>query len=472
MRATRGCTFAKVLAMAAPLESSAAIDRVRVSELRAAEDREFSRRTPRSHALAGRAARHLPAGVPMSWMAGLYPTPPLYVAAGHGARFTDVDGNEYLDFNLCDLSMTIGYGNRTVADALEAQARRGAHFLLPTEDAIVVGELLAERMGLPSWQFTLSASGANSEVIRIARYMTKRPRIVIFGGHYHGHIEETLVCEDDGRIVPDAGGLSPGSATHTTILPFNDLDALEHTLATRDVALVLTEPVMTNCNLVIPEATFHAGVREMTRRYGSLLCMDEAHTFQFAYGGMTREWQLASDFIVLGKGFGSGVAFGLYGMSGDVADCFSAHLDRFVAPRGIATGGTTYGSALALAVARVMLEKVLTTEAYAGVRALGAKLADGLDALFRERGLPWKAFRCGPRAGYCMQPELPRNGVEAFGSLDNELIDARRVFLANRGIWDAVAAAGPQASIAHSGDDIAHYLEAAGDFLDRIVKRP
>ena len=408
-------------------------------------------------------------GVPMSWMAGLYPTSPLYIASGRGASFTDVDGNDYLDFNLCDLSMTIGYGNEVVANALSAQARRGSQFLLPTEDAIAVSEILAERMGLPYWQFTLSASGSNAEVIRIARSMTQRAKIVIFGGHYHGHIEETLACEENGSSVPDTLGLSPSSASHTTILPFNDLEKLEHTLAARDVALVLTEPVMTNCNLIMPDPGFHASLRQLTQRYETLLCIDEAHTFQFAYGGMTREWQLTPDFIVLGKGFGSGVAFGLYGMSDAVAEYFNARFDRFVPPRGIATGGTTYGSALALAVARVVLQEVLTEGAYNRVQSLGKILADGLDALFVRRGLPWRAFRCGPRSGYCLERHLPRNGTEGFRSLDNELIDARRIFMANRGIWDAVAAAGPQTSIAHSDENISTYLAAAGEFLDQIL---
>lgn len=366
----------------------------------------------------------------MSWMSGLFRTPPLYVAEGRGASFTDVDGNTYLDFNLCDLSMTIGYGNETAAQALASQARRGAHFRLPTEDALVVGEILAERMGLPFWQFTLSASGSNTE----------------------------------------GEGLSPGSEAHTTILRFNDLDALERTLSAGDVAIVLTEPVMTNYNVIMPAPDFHRGLRQLTRRYGTLLCIDEAHTFQFAFGGLSHEWRLAPDFIVLGKGFGSGMAFGLYGMSDEVADCFTRHVDVDIGPRGIATGGTTYASALAVAVARVVLEKVMTADAYTRVRALGTMLADGLDAVFIERELPWKAFRCGPRSGYCLEPQLPRDGEEGLRSLDFELIDTRRVFMANRGIWDAVAAAGPQASIAHTDEDIAAYHTAAAEFLDRIMK--
>ena len=446
----------------------ASVPASRLAALRAAEDRDFERRTAHSRVLRERACAHLPAGVPMSWMAGLYRTSPIYIEAGRGASFTDVDGNAYLDFNLCDLSMTIGYGNEVVADALDAQARRGARFLLPTEDAVVVGELLAQRMGLPFWQFTLSASGANTEVIRIARCMTGRQRIVIFGGHYHGHLDETLVREELGGSVPDWAGLSPGAAAQTTIIVFNDLQALERTLSAGDVALVLTEPAMTNCNLIMPDDGFHRALRELTRRFGSLLCIDEAHTFQFAFGGLCREWQLNPDFIVLGKGLGSGVAFGLYGMSEVVAECFRRHLDVDVGPRGIATGGTTYGSALATAVARVVLERVLTQSAYARVLSLGAQLADGLQAAFRRRGLPWTAFRCGPRSGYCLEPTLPRNGADGLRSLDVEMIDTRRVFMANRGIWDAVASAGPQASIAHTSADISRYVAVAEEFLDAV----
>jgi len=115
------------------------------------------------------------------------------------------------------------------------------------------------------------------------------------------------------------------------------------------------------------------------------------------------------------------------------------------------------------------LEEVLTPGAYTHVRGLGSLLADGLDRQFERRGLPWKAFRAGPRSGFCLAPTLPKNGIEAARSLDFELIDARRVYMANRGIWDAVAAAGPQAALAHAARDIERYVAAAGEFLDAVL---
>jgi glutamate-1-semialdehyde 2,1-aminomutase len=449
------------------------VARVSAERLAAVRQREaalMAARTPRSSEWLQRARRSMPNGVPMAWMSGLYRFAPPFATHGEGAAFFDADGNRYLDFNLCDLSVTMGFNHPAVVEAVSNRTARGAHFLLPTEDAMVAAELLAERVTLPFWQFTLSASGANSEVIRAARQFTGRERIVVFEGHYHGHLEETLVTMEDGRCVPALKGVSRDAVRHTTVIPFNDLGALEQVLVARDVALVLTEPALTNCNVVLPEAGYLAAMRELTHRYGSLLCFDEAHTFQFAYGGLARTFGVGSDFVVLGKGLGTGISFGLYGMSEEMGSFFEKHADIDIGPAGLATGGTMYATAVAAAAARVALEKVLAPRAYAEVGALGQALADGLERLFKKYALPWGAFRCGPRSGYCLAAELPRNGAEAKISLDANFIDARRLFLANRGVWDAVASAGPQISFAHTLNDVSRYLEAADSFLGEIVE--
>jgi len=447
------------------------VDRAALQDITVRERARFIERTPRSAQLLRRALAHQPHGVPMAWMAGLYPMPPPFVAGGDGARFRDVDGNEYLDFNVSDLSMCAGFAPPAVTGALARQAARGTHFLLPTEDAVWVAEELARRVGLPFWQFTLSASGANTEVLRLARLATGRERLIVFGGHYHGHLDETLVREEDGRSQPEGEGLPARAARDTTVLPFNDLGALERELGTRTVALVLTEPALTNCNVVLPEPGFLAAVRELTQRTGTLLCIDEAHTFQFAYGGLYRDWGLAADAVVLGKGFGTGVSFGVYGLSEALGRLHAEHLAVDGKRTGLACGGTTFASALALAVARAALAELLRPEDYARIGALGTRLADGLERLMDARRLPWRAFRLGPRSGWCLAPELPRDGAQARASLDFEFIDARRLFMANRGVWDAVGSAGPQVSLVHDGADVERYLSLAAEFLDQIVVR-
>ena len=429
----------------------------------------MAERTLKSAGVLRRAARSMPNGVPMAWMSGLYRFPPIFAARGAGSAFWDIDDNRYTDFNLCDLSMSMGFNHPAIVSAVSTQMTRGAHFLLPTEDAIAVAELLAERVGLPFWQFTLSASGANVEVIRLAREFTQRDKIVVFEGNYHGHLEETLVKADERGSLPALRGLSADIARRTLVVPFNDRDALERALASNEVALVLAEPALTNCNVVLPEGRFLDDVRALTLRHGSLLCLDEAHTFQFAYGGLARAWNARSDFVVLGKGLGTGISFGLYGMSDELAGFFREHTDIDIGPAGIATGGTIFASAIAVAAARAALEQVLLPCGYASVIKLGRTLADGLDQLFEKYGLQWCAFRCGPRSGYCLTSTLPRNGLEAQDSLHTGLIDTRRLFMANRGVWDAVASAGPQVSFAHEQADIDHYLQVADEFLRQIV---
>ncbi len=448
-------------------------DRERLAAIREREEAAFIARTPRSRAMTERARRSMPDGVPMAWMAGLHRHPPLYVAGGGGSRFEDLDGNRYLDFNLADLSNTVGYGDTPVARRLAAQALRGAQFLLPTEDAVAVAEELGRRTALPFWQFTISASSANVEIIRIARALTGRSRILLFNGKYHGHIEATMTLGGgpggNAPAVPEAMGLSSRAAADSINVPFNDLPAAEAALANGDVALVLLEPALTNCGLVLPEAGYLAALCALARAAGALVAFDETHTWQLAFGGFARAEGVTPDLITLGKGLGGGAPLGAYGMGPAISAFVERHLDVYAAPtRGLAIGGTTFGSALTLAAARAMLEEVASESAYARIAALGKRLADGIAAMIQARRLPWCAFRYGPRSGFCVTPDLPRNYDEAHPSMDQGLSDARRLYMANRGIWEAIASAGPQVSFAHDVTDIDNYLQVAADFLDEM----
>lgn len=254
------------------------LDRQRLRALKERELARFVAERPRSQALWREGREVMPSGVPMSWMAGLYDHPPIFVESGAGAFFSDVDGHRYLDMNQADLSTTCGFTPAPVIAAVTARMARGSQFLLPGEDAIAVARELARRFALPKWQFTLSASGANAEAIRLSRAATGRGTILLFDGKYHGHIDDTLVSLVDGGVAPEMTGLPAEPAARCRVAPFNDLAAAEAALSDGEVACALVEPALTNIGVVRPDPGFLSGLRELTTRHGTLLVLDEAHT--------------------------------------------------------------------------------------------------------------------------------------------------------------------------------------------------
>jgi glutamate-1-semialdehyde 2,1-aminomutase len=449
------------------------VDQAKLEALAVTEDARFRDARPRSMEATERATRTMPRGVPQSWMEDLYEHPPLWVSHGSGSRFWDLDGHEYVDMYVADMSAFCGHGPEPVVRAVSERIAAGNQFLLPSADALVVAEALARRYGMAKWQFTLSATQANAEVVRIARVATGREKIVVFDGKYHGHLEPTLAVIEDGRIVPEYTGLPAGVTANVRIVPFNNLDAVERALAPGDVALLMTEPAMTNAGFLLPEAGFHTGLRELTRRHGTLLAIDETHTLVTAPGGLTTEWGLEPDFLTVGKSIAGGVPLGAYGMTDEMAAVLRPAAAAFVvsgiAYDEVATGGTLYANALSMAAARAALTEVLTPEAFAGTARLGEMLAAGLRAHIERAGLPWSVAVYGSHAYYFFSPEPPRDARGARGTDDPELRALIRVFLANRGVWESGWWLGPTVSIAHTPADVRAYLDAIGEFTDAVA---
>ncbi len=446
------------------------LQRGRVADLADREAGRFARRTPRSAQLLGAARERMPRGVPMGWMADFYPEPPIFAARGEGATFWDADDNAYLDFSLCDLSTAVGFAPPALVAAIGEQARLGVQFLLPTEDATAVAAELARRFGPAFWQFTLSASQANSEALRLARLATGRDRVLLFGGRYHGHLHETLHAREGEADEHEVLGLPQSSGADTSVVEFNDLEAARRELARGDVAAVLLEPVLTNCTVVLPDEGFHSGLREICDQAGTLLIIDETHTQFAVWGGATGRFGLGPDIVTGGKGIAGGIPIGVYGMGPELAALMERHpASDFVDAPGLATGGTLFANALSLAAARTTLTDLLTEDAYAEIERLGARLAAGIDAVIDAHRLPWSAHRFGGRSGLCLRPELPRTAAEAELSMVPILAVAKRSFFANRGVWDAIATAGPSVSTAHQAADIDAYLEVLDSFLAELA---
>ncbi len=449
------------------------VDHARVRALKDAEDARFRAEHPRSIELRERARRSMPNGVPMAWHMSSYHDAPPWVAEGHGARFTDVDGHTYHDFNIADMSMFCGYGPEPLVRAVSDRIARGNQFLLPNEDAIVVSEELARRFGLPKWQYTSSASQANTEAIRVARVATGRDKVLLFDGHYLGHFDQALVERGPGGgLVPEERGVPASVVEQTVLVPLNDVEALAHALERRDVALVLTEPALTNnFGLILPDPGYHDALRALTREHGTLLAIDETHTQVVGPGGLTATWGLTPDIVTCGKSIAGGLPFGAWGMTESVASV----LEQTKGPDGersnlVAIGGTLFGNALSMAAARAVLTEILTPEAYAGTQRLGARLADGMRAAVVRAGLPWHIHHLGPRAGYTFRPTPVRDADEARACQDDLLIRLIRIWLANRGVWEAIVGAGPVCSIPATDEGVDAYLAAFDSLLGELTR--
>jgi len=441
----------------------------RIADLVTRETARFTQARPKSAALLERARASMPSGVPMAWMQGLTHHAPVFIAEGNGASFTDVDGNTYVDFNQADMSSTVGHGTPVVVEAVAKRMAQGVQFLLPTEDAIAVSEELARRFDLPFWQYTLSASSANAEAIRLARLATGRERVLMFDGSYHGHIGETLVDYAHETPTSSALGLPRDHARNTTVVPYSDLDAAEKVLAAGETACVMVEPALTNVGLVLPRDGFLHGLRDICDRHGALMIVDETHTHMFAFGGLVRLWGLKPHMVVIGKNIAGGVPIGAYGMGPDLADLMDRKLfDHAGDAPGFASGGTLYGSALSMAAARATLDHVLTEDAYRHIADLGGKLAQGIQTIIDEAGLPWKAQHLESRAGWLYSNQEPVSGVDAVKTLDVALSDSRRIFMANRGIWEAIVTAGPAVSFPMTQADVDLYLQVSRDWIAEL----
>jgi len=411
------------------------VQRSRLAELQAREEARFAESHPRSRELAAQARESLFEGVPMHWMRKWPGGFPVFVREARGARFRDVDGIEYVDFCLGDTGAMTGHAPEPTLRAIAEQAAKGITLMLPSEDALAVSDELTRRFGVSSWQFALTATDANRFTIRLARHLTGRSKILVFDWCYHGTVDETFATLQDGEVVARSGNLGPpvDLAETTRVVEFNDVDALERELARRDVALVLTEPALTNVGIVHPEPGFHDALRELTRRHGALLAIDATHTICCGPGGFTAAHGLEPDVVTIGKPIAGGIPAAAYGFSDEVATRLEGTIELEDVDVG-GVGGTLAANALSLAAMRATLGEVLTAEAYERMIPLAARWTDGVEAGIAESGLPWHVTRLGCRAEYLFGPDRPRNGAEAHAAGDFGLERYMHLHALNRGI--------------------------------------
>ena len=368
---------------------TARIDARRVAELTAREEAEFIAKRKRSQELWRQATDTMPRGVPSSFQDT--PPQPVFIDHGEGSRVWDVDGNEYVDFHNGFGVMVVGHAHPTVVAAVTERMARGSHFAQPVAQDGEVASELSRRFSQPQWRFTNSGTESTLDAVRLARGFTGRDRLIKIEASYHGHHDSLLVSVEPARdlmgpvdqpnSVKYCEGIPQAVVDLVTVVPFNDLEALERAFAAHDdIAAVVVEPVTMNIGIVLPDDGYLAGVRDIAHRHDALLIFDEVKTgVTIAAGGATERFGVVPDIVCLAKAIGGGLPCGAIGGRADV---MAAITDGRVAQM-----GTFNGNPLTTAASRATLYDVLTPAAYSDFDALAEELQGGLDSAIAEHEL-------------------------------------------------------------------------------------
>jgi glutamate-1-semialdehyde 2,1-aminomutase len=453
--------------------TSKAVPAGRVAELIPGEEEKFRRSRPRSHQLWNEAREVLPRGVPSSFQDAA--PHPIFIERGKGSRVWDVDGNEYVDFHNGFGVMVVGHAHPKIVEAVTGQVARGSHFAQPVEDGIVVARELARRFQQPKWRFTNSGTESTLDAVRIARGFTRRERLIKIEASYHGHHDALMVSvepppalmgpADAPASVPQSEGIPAAIVELTTVVPFNDLPALDRAFArhTDQVAAVIVEPVMMNLGIVLPDQGYLSAVKETAHRHGALLIFDEVKTgCTLAAGGATERFGVIPDLVALAKAIGGGTPCGAIGGRADVMGMIDA--DR------VMQFGTFNGNPLTMAASRATLTQILTPAAYAHFDALSEALSGGLREVIAEHELPFHVIAMGARGGVTYRKERVRN-YRDYLTIDKSWAYASWLYQCNRGVLMApFAEENWTLSVQHSEADIQRYVDNFAE-LARDLRR-
>jgi glutamate-1-semialdehyde 2,1-aminomutase len=383
---------------------------------------------------------------------------------GKGSRVWDVDGNEYVDFHNGFGVMVVGHAHPKIVDAVSQRIALGSHFAQPTPDDIKVAGELSRRFGLPQWRFTNSGTESTLDAVRIARGFTGRQRLIKMEASYHGHHDALMVSvepppelmgpPDAPASVPQSEGIPPAIVELTTVVPFNDLQALERafTRYPNEVAAVIVEPAMMNVGIVLPDPGYLAGLRDIAHRHGALLIFDEVKTgITIAAGGATERFGVTPDLVALAKAIGGGLPCGAVGGTANVM--------TVIEEKRVAQMGTFNGNPLTMAASRVTLFEILDASAYAHFDALAETLQGGLDEVIAEHELPFHVITLAARGGVTYRAQRVRN-YRDYLEIDKSFAYLSWLYQCNRGVLMAPGAEENWTiSVQHSADDVQRYVD-------------
>jgi len=438
------------------------VSKVRVTELIKREEERFRNARPRSHEMWNAAREVLPRGVPSSFQDAA--PQPVFADHGKGSRIWDVDGNEYVDFHNGFGVMVVGHAHPKIVEAVSRQIARGSHFAQPVEDGVKVAKELSRRFKQPQWRFTNSGTESTLDAVRIARGFTGRERLIKMEASYHGHHDALMVSvepppdqmgpADAPASFPQSEGIPKSTVELTTVVPFNNLPAMEKAFALHkdEVAAVIVEPVMMNVGIVLPDDGYLAALRDLAHKNGALLIFDEVKTgATVAAGGVTERFGVVPDLVALAKAIGGGLPCGAVGGRADVM--------AVIEQKRVVQSGTFNGNPLTMAAAQATLFEILTPTAYAHFEALAETLQGGLEAVIGEHALPFHVTTLGARGSVTFTKDRVRN-YRDYLEIDKTLAYLSWLYQCNRGVLMAPGAEENWTlSVQHSQEDVQRYVD-------------
>jgi glutamate-1-semialdehyde 2,1-aminomutase len=440
----------------------AEVDTDRVKSLIGREEERFRAARRKSDELWREARKVSPRGVPSSFQDAA--PQPIFIDHGLGSRVWDVDGNEYVDFHNGFGVMVVGHAHPLIVDAVSKQIARGSHFAQPVANDAIVAQELGRRFGLPQWRFTNSGTESTLDAVRIARGFTGRERLIKIEASYHGHHDSVMVSvepppdlmgpADNPVSVPQSQGIPKAVVELVTVVPFNDLPAMEHAFKRHpdEVAAVIVEPAMMNLGIVQPDPGYLAAIKALAHRNGALLIFDEVKTgITIAPGGATDRFGVQPDLIALAKAIGGGLPCGAVGGREDVM--------AVIEDKRVTQMGTFNGNPLTLAASKATLYEILTPKAYAHFDALAELLQGGLDEVIAEHALPFHVITLAARGGVTYRAERVRN-YRDYLKTDKQSAYLSWLYQCNRGVLMAPGAEENWTlSVQHSQEDVQRYVE-------------
>jgi glutamate-1-semialdehyde 2,1-aminomutase len=434
----------------------------------------FERRTPKSAASHKRNLQRIPLGVASNYRA--YDPYPIFVKEANGSHFRDLDGNDYIDHNLCFGALMAGHCHPAVVKAVQPRLSLGTMFGMPHDMEWQLAEEITKRFPVEMVRFGSSGTEATMHACRLARAATGRDKILKFEGCYHGLHDTALVSVkphapefgdvDAPTSVPGGLGVPKASLANVPVATFNDLTSVERRFKENpgEIAGIILEPIMMNVGLCIPQPGFLQGLREICTKNGALLIFDEVKTgAKLCRGGASEYFGVKPDIICLAKSIGGGFPLAAFGAHKSVMDLISQHK--------VFHGGTYNTNPVSMAAGLATFREVLTLENYSHVEKLEKKLAEGYRKIIAKTGLQAYVASAGANGALMLYPKEIRN-YRDWTAIDIDLWRHYWFGMVNRGVmaqpywWDEQWTI----SVQHTEKDIEQHLAAFEDVAPALAK--